>query len=490
MPNWLKKRADLSPHRIALSFEKEEISFKQLFEGSQRVATVLYRMGISKKSRVALLGRNHIDSVFVFHALLQLGTEIVMLNNKLTVAELAYQIQDSNSECIISDNKFMEKVRSFKPILIDSILTEANRMDEIDAPILDEFEMNRTATIMYTSGTTGQPKGVMQTFGNHWWSAVGSVLNLGLREEDCWLCTVPIFHISGLSILFRSLFYGMKVLLHERFHEEKANEAIFQQGVTIASVVTSMLNRMLLEMGKQTYPSTFRCMLLGGGPAPLTVLETCKQKGIPVYQTYGMTETSSQIVTLPPEYSLAKLGSAGKPLFPCSIKIMNDEVEAVHGEAGEIAVKGPNVTKGYLFKEEATLKSVKDGWFLTGDIGYLDSEGFLYVLDRRSDLIISGGENIYPAEIENVLMQHSAIYEAGVTGIEDEIWGQTPVGFVVLHEGKKISSEELELFCRGKLAAYKVPKCFYFVNELPRNASNKLMRRNLRQLMDKGGSVD
>ncbi|WP_338048408.1 o-succinylbenzoate--CoA ligase [Peribacillus alkalitolerans] len=486
MPNWLKKRADLSPNRIAISFEKEEVSFQELFKCTQKVATVLHKLGVGRESRVSLLVRNHIDAVYVFHALLQLGTEIVMLNNKLLEAELDYQIQDSKSDFLFSDRLFIDKAQAFNPIMIDMIMAQAKMVDEIEAPILEEYEMNRTATIMYTSGTTGKPKGVMQSFGNHWWSAVGSVLNLGLREEDCWLCTVPIFHISGLSILFRSLFYGMKVILHERFLEEKANEAINQQGVTIASVVTSMLNRMLLGLGKETYPSSFRCMLLGGGPAPLNILESCKQKGIPVYQTYGMTETSSQIVTLSPEYSLSKLGSAGKPLFPCSIKIMDDQGEAFKGAPGEIAVKGPNVTKGYLYNEEAYLRSMKEGWFFTGDIGYLDSDGFLYVLDRRSDLIISGGENIYPAEIENVLMQHEAIYEAGVTGFEDEVWGQSPVGFVVLHEGMDVSSEELELYCRRLLAAYKVPKTFYFVKELPRNASNKLVRRNLSNLINEG----
>jgi o-succinylbenzoate---CoA ligase len=225
-------------------------------------------------------------------------------------------------------------------------------------------------------------------------------------------------------------------------------------------------------------------MLLGGGPAPKSMLEECKGKDIPVYQTYGMTETSSQFVTLSPEDSLKKLGSAGKPLFPCDLKIMKGDSEAGANEEGEIAVKGPNVTRGYLNRDKANEESFINGWFLTGDIGYQDEEGFLYVLDRRSDLIISGGENVYPAEIESVLVSHKGIIEAGVVGIESAKWGQSAAAFVVSKES--ISESDLREFCETRLARYKVPHEFYFVKSLPRNASNKLLRKNLRDLIQKG----
>ena len=191
-----------------------------------------------------------------------------------------------------------------------------------------DFNLNDVATIMYTSGTTGKPKGVLQTFGNHWWSAMGSVINLGLTENDCWYCAVPIFHISGLSILIRNVIYGMKVVLVEKFDEVEANRNIIENGVTIISVVTTMVNRMIAVLGNNYYPDYFRCILLGGGPAPIHLLEHCKQKGIPVFQSYGMTETSSQIVTLSPEYSLEKIGSAGKALFPSQLRIEVDGRQA------------------------------------------------------------------------------------------------------------------------------------------------------------------
>jgi o-succinylbenzoate---CoA ligase len=219
-------------------------------------------------------------------------------------------------------------------------------------------------------------------------------------------------------------------------------------------------------------------MLLGGGPAALPLLEECVQKEIPVFQTYGMTETSSQIVTLSPEDSLRKLGSAGKPLFPSQLKILSDEKkEAAVNETGEIIVKGPNVTSGYLNRD----KNSNDGWLYTGDIGYLDEEGFLFVLDRRSDLIISGGENIYPAEIEGVLASHPAIWDAGVIGSQDHKWGQVPVAFIVKHS--EVSEAEIMTFCLERLAKYKIPKKIYFIDKIPRNASKKILRRELRALL-------
>ena len=239
---------------------------------------------------------------------------------------------------------------------------------------------------------------------------------------------------------------------------------------------------MIEELKEEKLPDYFRCMLLGGGPASLSLLEECVAKNIPVYQTYGMTETSSQIVTLSPEDSIRKLGSAGKSLFPSQLKIMTeDKREAVACEAGEIMVKGPNVTSGYLNREEASRKDIQDGWLHTGDIGYLDEEGFLFVLDRRSDLIISGGENIYPAEIEGVLTSHPAVMDAGVIGREDDKWGEVPAAFIV--QRASVTSDDLLQFCKEKLAKYKIPKYFYFIDEIPRNASKKILRRELRTLL-------
>jgi o-succinylbenzoate---CoA ligase len=482
MPNFLKKRAFLTPSRTALVFENRRYTFQQVYVECVEAAGRLHANGIKKGQYVALLLSNHSDTVVLLLALQLLGVKAVMLNTRLTAEELQYQLEDSNSACLITESHFKDKAEKLSISIIYKL--ELYESPFIEPPLVDEVSLDEVCSLMYTSGTTGSPKGVMQTYGNHWWSAVGSSLNLGLQESDGWLCAVPLFHISGYSILMRSVIYGMKMVLHESFNVEKTIEDIQIEKITTMSVVSTMLTR-LLDHLNGPLPSHFRCMLLGGGPASLSLLEKCIPLQVPVYQTYGMTETASQFVTLSPEYSLSKLGSAGKALFPSQLKIIDsDGLEQQPLQSGEILVKGPNVTKGYLNKEGSHLK---DGWFATGDIGFVDDEGFLYVQDRRSDLIISGGENIYPAEIEGVLQGHPAIQEAGVIGVDDQVWGQVPVAFVV--NNTSTTEEEIIQYCSSKLAKYKVPKKVIFARELPRNASNKLLRRSLKEWI-KGGEQD
>jgi O-succinylbenzoic acid--CoA ligase len=485
MPNFLINRAFLTPNRIALICGERSYTFQQVFEKAKGIAGLLTFYGIKQNQQVGVLLKNNVDTVWILYALQLLGVKAVLLNNRLSAEELIWQLKDSEATALLTEESFQRES--------DSIQTEVNPFLILDKEMLfstthhepnviEEINLEDICSIMYTSGTTGNPKGVLQTYGNHWWSATGSALNLGITEKDRWLCAVPLFHISGYSILMRSLIYGIAVVLHPTFDEKAIIRDIQDKKVTIMSVVSTMLSRILQDLEDNLLPDYFRCMLLGGGPAPLPLLETCESKNIPVFQTYGMTETSSQMVTLAPEYSLLKLGSAGKPLFPSQIKIVNEEgLEVDQNIPGEIIVKGPNVTKGYLNRPKDTEEKIKDGWLYTGDIGYVDEEGFLYVLDRRSDLIISGGENIYPAEIEGVLSSHPDILDVGVIGKDDPIWGQIPIAFIVRRN--YLTEAEVTTFCAGKLAKYKIPKEIRFIEELPRNAAKKLLRRELRYLL-------
>ena len=352
-------------------------------------------------------------------------------------------------------------------------------------------DLNTVQGIVYTSGTTGRPKGAMLTFGNHFWSATGSMLNLGLLAEDRWLACLPLFHVGGLSILFRSVICGMPAIVHESFDAERVNAAIEQERVTIVSVVSVMLERMLDARRDTPYPSHLRCLLLGGGPAPRQLLERCAAIGAPVVQTYGLTESASQVATLAPEDALRKLGSAGKPLFPAEVRVVREDgVNCDPEEAGEIIVRGPSITPGYLNRPDATALTLRDGWLHTGDIGYVDGEGYLYVLDRRDDLIISGGENVYPAELEGVLQSHPAVFEAGVIGVAVPGWGERPVAVVVLRRGEVATADELIGFCRERIAGYKAPSRVIIDSApLPRNASGKLLRRELRQTISVQGDT-
>ena len=488
IPNWLMQRAYLTPDRVAVSSSEGDVTFRQLHQQALSLAERCVSLGMKKEETVAILASNSLEMVIFIHAMKYIGVRTVLLNTRLTSREIQFQLQDANVKVLLVSEEFnaMAEVLSIEGKTTVYTFSQVKKASKQTFDWMQIFELDDVDTIMYTSGTTGYPKGVMQTYGNHWWSAMGSALNIGLHEKDAWLCAVPLFHISGLSILMRSVIYGIKVVLHEKFAPALANRAIYHEGVTIASVVTAMLSRMIDEMEGKKYPPSFRCMLLGGGPAPLSLLQSCADFNIPVYQTYGMTETASQVVTLPPEYSLSKLGSAGKPLYPCEVQIQTESGKTAKAkEPGEIVVKGPNVTKGYWNRPEASEQVFHGEWFHTGDIGYIDEDGFLYVLDRRSDLIISGGENIYPAEIESVLLTHPLVMEAGVTGVKHEAWGQVPYAFVVRQKNETITEKELKQYCEARLAKYKVPYAIFFVDELPRNASNKLVRRQLSSFIQK-----
>jgi O-succinylbenzoic acid--CoA ligase len=354
----------------------------------------------------------------------------------------------------------------------------------VDArPEPDEgFDADAVQAIMYTSGTSGRPKGAMLTAGNFFWSAFGSMTTLGVHTDDRWLACLPLFHVGGLSILFRSVINGTTAVIHESFDPLRANRAIDEDGVTLISVVSTMLLRMLEAREYRPFPPSLRCVLLGGGPVPQELIDAGLRLNIPVAQTYGLTETASQATTLRLSEVVERAGSAGRPLLPVEIRVERENGSiCAAGEPGEIVVRGANVSPGYWQQPAATAAAIRDGWLHTGDAGYLDAEGYLYVIDRRDDLIVSGGENVYPAEVESVLSLHPAVREAGVFALRDLRWGQTVAAAVVLREGVLLTEEALRVFCREHLAGYKSPRRVFFIDELPRTASGKLLRRELRR---------
>ncbi|MEO7001547.1 MAG: o-succinylbenzoate--CoA ligase [Ktedonobacterales bacterium] len=498
LPDWLLRSAENYPEREALVCGDLRLTFAELWRRAEQMARRLASGGIQSGTRVALLAHNSPDYALMVHALMRLGAILIPLNTRLTVEELRWQLSDVRATALIGDAAHREIVATLgcalptlKLLTVadepeNTTITPIATLPEADVLLRTEIYLTATQAIIYTSGTTGQPKGARITYGMHWWNAVGSALNMGLRDEDCWLACLPFYHIGGLSILLRSAIYGMRiVVMSPPFDADAVNAAIANERVSILSVVAVMLQRMLtnLDANTATYLPTLRCVLLGGGPAPLPLLEDCARRNIPVTQTYGLTESCSQATTLAPGEALRRLGSAGRPLAAVRLRITREDgSEAAADEAGEIQLSGPTITPGYDGKPEATRRAFHAGWFATGDLGYRDAAGYLYVLDRRVDLIVSGGENVYPAEIEAALLAHPAVEEVGVCGVADAQWGQAPVAFVRLHADATMTEDALLAFAQERLARYKVPKAVYFVGELPRTSSGKLLRRELPRL--------
>lgn len=503
LPNWLTRCAENIPTRLALQCGQTCWSFAELAHQTEKLAAQLTATGVGEQSRVALLAPNGLAYVTFVHALTRLGAILVPLNIRLTQEELRWQLIDVKAELLVSTTDMHERASVFMRTLPTlphaSLHTISSAPESIEIQLCTSegdpypcispaprplIDLSATQVIMYTSGTTGKPKGVIITYGMQWWNASSSALNLGHSPDDRWLACLPLFHIGGLSILMRSVIYGISVILLEKFEEQAVNRAIQEDGVTIISVVAVMLQRMLNAAGPEVhYPATLRCVLLGGGPAPRPLLEQCASLHIPVAQTYGLTESCSQAVTLAPADALRKLGSAGRPLLPVQIQVRQGNRPASAGEAGIIYLQGPTITPGYADRPKETAEVLQDGWFSTGDIGYLDEDGYLYVLDRRSDLIVSGGENVYPAEIESVLLAHPAVAEAGVCGQLDPEWGQIAIAFIKTYSDQSTDSASILEYARQRLARYKVPRTIHFVEELPRNSSGKLLRRELPGLL-------
>jgi o-succinylbenzoate---CoA ligase len=494
--DWLRLRARASPFRPALVAGPEHWSFGELDRRVDRAARQLATLGVTAGTRVALVLRNGPPFVVLTHALARVGAVMAPMNIRLATAELAQRLADLHASLLICDQALALMAEAAARDLPDLrlIVTDAPEdvvqgarrrslavIPEANVAWGEHMSPSAVQAIIQTSATSGTPKGVQLTFGNHWWSAIGSALNLGHHPRDRWLLSLPLYHVGGLAILWRSVIYGIPVVLHEAFDPAAVNRDIDCADITFISVVPTMLQRLFEERGPRPFPAALRCVLLGGGPAPRALLETCVRLRVPVAPTYGLTEAASQVATLAPEEVTRKPGSVGQPLFPGEVRIVRDTTLAGVGEVGEIMVRGPTVMLGYADRPEETAQSLRGGWLHTGDLGYLDPDGYLYVVDRRDDLIISGGENVYPAEVETVLREHPAVEDAGVIGLPHAVWGQTVAAVVQVRAGSGPSAEEIKAFCRRRLAGYKIPSRIWFISDVPRSITGKLLRRKLRQ---------
>jgi O-succinylbenzoic acid--CoA ligase len=437
--DWLAQRAQSCPERTALIADGAEVTYAELEAEATWVARRLAAHGVRRGSTAALTMHPRREQVVLAHALMKVGAALLPLSPRLTDAERTSVVAEVEPLIDLDD---------------PGLLTQT----EADLPLLGEHDTDDICAYVLSSGSTGRPKPIGLTYGNFLWSAMGGAFNIGVDPADRWLCCVPLSHIAGLSIVVRSAIYGTTAVVHDGFDVERVAGALREEPISVVSLVTTMLKR-LLEAGADL--SGPRAILVGGGPVPASMLGEAIERGATVVQTYGLTETCSQVTTLAPEDALRKLGSAGRPLLSSHVRI----------RGGEILIQGPTVAPG---------RYDESGWLHTGDLGYIDDEGFLYVRDRIDDMIVTGGENVVPSEVEEVLLQHPGVADAAVVGREDPEWQQAVTAVVVLAPGAEVTPDELRHHCAATLAGYKVPKRVELAAALPRTPSGKLMRRALR----------
>lgn len=438
LDNWLAQRAQSCPDRIALIADGESMTYAELEEEAVHAARRLAAWGVRRGATVAMNmgpGRN---KIILIHALMKTGAVLLPISPRLSPEERARAIKTCG-------------------VTVDLDEPEKLTRTEADMPLLGEHDMSDPHCLILTSGSTGMPHTVSLSYGNHLFSAMGSAFNIGVDPSDRWLCALPTSHISGLSIVMRSVIYGTAMVLQDSFDPQGIRRAIENDGATVISLVSTMLLRLLEEGIDLSAP---RAILVGGGPVPQSALSEALDRGAKVIQTYGLTETCSQVTTLEVAEARRKVGSVGRPLLTSHLRI----------QAGEILVQGPTVSAGSLDV---------DGWLHTGDVGWIDEDGFLYVQGRTDEMIITGGENVMPGEVEDVLVQYPEIVEAAVIGRSDPEWQQAVTAVVVARDGVEISLDDLRRHCEGKLAPYKIPKRVELVDELPKTPSGKLHRAAL-----------
>ena len=439
LDNWLAQRALTCPDRAALITPGGSLTYAELEAEASAAARRLAARGVRRGSDVAVELPAGLDHVVLIHALMKIGAVVHPLDRGLPGAEREAALERARPTLVVS-------------------APEDTSGPEADLPLLGEHDLGAIHCHIRTSGTSGSARAVALTYGNHLWSAVGSAFKLGVDPEDRWLCCLPLHHVSGLSILMRSVIYGTGAVVHNGFDVDRVAESLSRDRVTVVSLVPTMLVRLLDAGADLAGP---RAILLGGGPVPLEVIEEAAGRGANVVQTYGLTEAASQVTTLETREAPLKLGSAGRPLLTTHLRI----------QAGEILVQGPTVAPGC---------ADEDGWLHTGDLGTIDEEGFLYVRDRLDDVIVTGGENVVPSEVEEVLLRHPHVADAAAVPRPDPEWQQAVTAVVVLRRGAQASADDLRRHCAGSLAGHKVPKRVEFAAELPRTPSGKLLRRALR----------
>ncbi|WP_369386720.1 o-succinylbenzoate--CoA ligase [Streptomyces sp. CG1] len=489
--SWPARRARKTPHRTALIHEERPTDYRTLHTRVTRLAHALHARGIRRGDRIAHFGPNHPAYLETLFAAGTLGAVFVPLNTRLAGPEIAYQLADSGARALVHGPAQAGLVAELAGSTDVRIRVETGDAYEqalaaaSDEPIDEPVTPDDTCIIMYTSGTTGRPKGAMLTHGNLTWNAVNVLIDHDLIADERALVSAPLFHTAGLNMLtLPVLLKGGTCVLVEAFDPEATFDLIERHRITFMFGVPTMFDRIARHPRWAAADlSSLRILTCGGSPVPTPLIAAYQERGLTFLQGYGMTEAAPGTLFLDAEHAVGKAGSAGVPHFFSDVRVVRPDLTPVDvGETGEVMVRGPHVMPGYWGLPEETEAAFADGWFRSGDAARVDEDGYVRIVDRIKDMIISGGENIYPAEIEDLLLAHPGIAECAVIGVPDDTWGEVPCAVVVPAAGIGLDPEEVLASLAGRLAKYKIPKSVVVTDELPRTASGKLLKSRVRHL--------
>ncbi len=502
----LRRTARKHPDRVALvSQEGKRLTYRDFEDLSNRFANGLLRLGIKKNDKIALLSLNSNEQLIAFFGIFKMGGILVPINARLATAEMAWILEHSESTCMIFSHDFQvrhealqsqplelrthivigDKASSGEVVTFEEVLDQGGG-EEPPVEVLGDD----VALLVYTAGTTGRPKGVLLTHNSAIWNCVNWAHSGTYREGDLVLQVFPLYHMAAIGNVLTYIYMAGTNHLKKTFDPKECMETIGRERINRWAAAPTVFNMLLQLPGIDLY-DTSTVTLLGSGAAIMPVETRRRIRSVfpkaRLFDNYGMTEAAGGITTLGPEDAERKEASVGKPLISVEMLVVDDNDRPVPpGEVGEVVFRGNNLMKGYYKDPQATEEAMRGGWMHTGDLGRLDEEGFLYVVDRKKDMIITGGENVYPREVEEVLYAHPNIAEAAVIGVPDPKWGEAIKAVVTLKSDKTISERELIDFCRERIAGFKCPKSVEVVQELPKNPAGKILKRTLREDHAKG----
>lgn len=502
----LTRRAALNPTREALVdvHSARRYTFAELNSEANQLANALLELGVKKGDRVGLLMMNSPEFVLSFFAIAKIGAVVTPLNWRLVASELSFILKDSGCSVLIFDQGFAPVVQELQNDEEATVIQHWLQLDEPDAVSSVEHNKSLLALknsasnvepaigssdedllyIMYTSGTTGLPKGVVHTHDSAFWPLLTIAASMDQQPSDRYLLSLPMFHVGALTPVVGGVYSGVTNVIMRAFEPLKVWEVVQAERITTGLLVPAMVNFMLQTYhaadGKISVPDSVRYFQCGAAPVPVSMIHACADIGIGLQQLYGLTESCGPGCIVSSEDAASRPGTTGKSFFHTDVKIVKpDGSEAAANEVGELLIRGRHVMKEYWNRPEATAETLVDGWLHTGDAASADEEGYVYIQDRIKDMIISGGENIYPAEVENVILAHEQVVEVAVIGVPSDRWGESPLAVVVRSDDTLDEAGVLQ-HCADKLARYKRPYGAVFIDMLPRNPSGKVLKRELR----------